>query len=82
MINSVLKLKYSYYRLKLAAETADQYNFKLDGARQQENTESLEISMILVDITAEFQKAMERTRNHAKSAFRFLGDTITLSKGG
>ena len=78
---SVLDLKYAYSQLKLAADTARQYNFNIVGGKATGTYSLLTGFYGLVDMPAEFQKAMDRTINHAKNTFCFLDDILIVSKG-
>ena len=69
---TVLDLKYVYSQLKLAADTAKQCNFNIVGGKATETYRFLTGFYGLVDMPAEFQKAMDRTINHAQIYF-FLG---------
>ena len=69
---SVLDLKYAYSQLKLAADTARQCNFNIVGGKATGTYRFLTGFYGLADMPAEFQKAMDRTINHAKNTFCFL----------
>ena len=77
----VLDLKYAYSQLKLAADTARQCNFNIVGGNATGTYRLLTGFNGLTDMPAEFQKAMERTINHAKNTFCFLDDILIVSKG-
>ena len=64
---SVLDLKYAYSQLKLAADTARQCNFNIVGGKATGTYRFLTGFYGLADMPAEFQKAMDRTINHAKT---------------
>ena len=78
---SVLDLKYAYSQLKLTAETAKQCNFNIIGGIATGTYRFLTGFYGLADMPAEFQKAMDRTLNHAKNTFCFLDDILIVSKG-
>ena len=78
---SVLDLKYAYSQLKLAADTARQCNFNIVGGKATGTYRFLTGFYGLADMPAEFQKAMDRTINHAKNTFCFLDDILIVSKG-
>ena len=63
---SVLDLKYAYSQLNLTAETAKQCNFNIIGGQSTGTYRFLTGFYGLGDMPAEFQKAMDRTLNHAK----------------
>ena len=77
----VLDLKYEYSQLKLAADTARQCNFNIVGGKATGTYRFLTGFYGLADMPAEFQKAMDRTINHAKNTFCFLDDILIVSKG-
>ena len=77
----VLDLKYAYSQLKLAADTARQCNFNIVGGKATGTYRFLTGFYGLADMPAEFQKAMDRTINHAKNTFCFLDDILIVSKG-
>ena len=77
----MLDLKYAYSQLKLAADTARQCNFNLVGGKATGTYRFLTGFYGLADMPAEFQKAMDRTINHAKNTFCFLDDILIVSKG-
>ena len=74
---SVLDLKYAYSQLKLTAETAKQCNFNIIRGQATGTYRFLTGFYGLADMTAEFQKAMDRTINHAKYTFCFLDSTTS-----
>ena len=79
---SVLDLKYAYSQLKLTAETAKQCNFNIIGGQATGTYRFLTgFYGLAADMPAEFQKAMDRTLNHAENTFCFLDDILILSKG-
>ena len=78
---TVLDLKYAYSQLKLAADTAKQCNFNIVGGNATGTYRFLTGFYGLADMPAEFQKAMDRTINHAKNTFCFLDDILVVSKG-
>ena len=78
---SVLDLKYAYSQLKLPAETAKQCNFNIIGGQATGTYRFLTGFYGLADMPAEFQKAMDRTLNHAENTFCFLDDILIVSKG-
>ena len=78
---TVLDLKYAYSQLKLTAETSKQCNFNIVGGQATGTYRFLTSFYGLEDKPAEFQKAMERTLNHAPNAFFFLDDVLIVSKG-
>ena len=69
---TVLDLKYAYSQLKLAADTAKQCNFTIVGGKAIGTYRFLTRFYGLADMPVEFQKAMDRTINHAKNKFCFL----------
>ena len=75
---TVLDLKYAYSQLKLAADTAKQCNFKIVGGKATGTFRFLTGFYGLADMPAEFQKAMDRTLNHAKNTFCFLDDKAII----
>ena len=78
---SVLDLKYAYSQLKLTAETAKVCNFNIISGQATGTYKFLTGFYGLADMPAEFQKAMDRTLNHAKNMFCFLDDILIVSKG-
>ena len=76
----VLDLKYAYSQLKLTAETAKQCNFKIIGGQATGTYRFLTGFYGLADMPAEFQKAIDRTINHAKKSFCFLDDILIVTK--
>ena len=64
---SVLDLKYAYSQLKLATDTARKCNFNIVGGKATGTYRFLTGFYGLADMPAEFQKAMDRTINHAKT---------------
>ena len=78
---TVLDLKYAYSQLKLAADTAKQCNFNIVGGKATGTYRFLTGFYGLADMLAEFQKAIDRTINHAKNTFCFLDDILIVSKG-
>ena len=66
-------LKYAYSQLKLAADTARQCNFNIDDGKATGTYRFLRGFHGLADMPAEFQKAMNRTINHAKKHILFSG---------
>ena len=78
---TVLDLKYAYSQIKLNAETAKQCNFNIVGGQATGTYRFLTGFYGLADMPAEFQKAMDRTLNHAKNTFCFLDDILIVSKG-
>ena len=78
---TVLDLKYAYSQLKLVADTAKQCNFNIVGGKATGTYRFLTGFYGLADMPAEFQKAMDRTINHAKNTFCFLDDILIVSKG-
>ena len=77
----MLDLKYAYGQLKLATGTAKQCNFNIVGGKATGTYRFLTGFHGLADMPAEFQKAMDRTINHAKNTFLFLDDMLIVSKG-
>ena len=77
----MLDLKYAYSQLRLTAETAKQCNFNIVGGQATGTYRFLTGFYGLVDMPAEFQKAMDCTLNHAKNTFCFLDDILIVSKG-
>ena len=67
--------------MKLAADTAKQCNFNIVGGKATGIYRFLTGFYGLADMPAEFQKAMDRTINHAKNTFCFLDDILIVSKG-
>ena len=78
---TVLDLKYAHSQIKLAADTAKQCNFNIVGGKATRTYRFLTRFYGLADTPAEFQKAMDRTINHAKNTFCFLDDILIVSKG-
>ena len=78
---TVLDLKYEYSELKLAPDTAKQCNFNIVGGKVTGTYKFLTGFYGLADMPPEFQKAMDRTINHAKNTFCFLNDILIVSKG-
>ena len=78
---SVLDLEYAYSQLKLTAETVKQCNFNIIGGKATGTYRFLTGFYGLADMPAEFQKAMDKTLNHAKNTFCFLDDILIVSKG-
>ena len=74
-------MKYAYSQLKLTAETAKQCNFNIIGGQATGTYRFLTGLYGLADMPAEFQKAMDRTLNHAENTFCFLDDILIVSKG-
>ena len=70
-----------YSQLKLAADTAKQCKFNIVGGKATGTYRFLTGFYGLADMTAEFQKAMDRTTNHAKNTFCFLVDILIVTKG-
>ena len=71
-------MKYAYSQLKLTAETAKQCNL---GGQATGTYRFLTGFYGLADMPAEFQKAMDRTLNHAENTFCFLDDILIVFKG-
>ena len=65
----------------MAADTARQCNFNIVGGKATGTYRLLTGFYGLADMPAEFQKAMDRTINHAKNTFCFLDDILIVSKG-
>ena len=59
-------LKYAYNQLNLAAGTAKQFNFNIVGGKATGTYRFVTGFYGLAVMPAEFQKAMDRTINHAK----------------
>ena len=78
---TVLDLKYAYSHLKLAADTAKQCKFNIVGGKATGTYRFLTGFYGLADMPADFQKALDRTINHAKNTFCFLDDIFIVSKG-
>ena len=78
---TVLDLKYAYSQIKLTADTAKQCYFNIVGGQATGTYRFVTGFYGLADIPAEFQKAMDRTLNHAKNTFCFLDDILIVSKG-
>ena len=78
---SVLDLLDAYSQLKLTADTAKQCNSNIIRGQATGTYRFLTGFYGLADMPAEFQKAMDRTLNHAKNTFCFLDDTLIVSKG-
>ena len=78
---TVLDLKYAYSQLRLTAETSKQCNFNIVGGQATGTYRFLTGFYELADMSAEFQKTMDHTLNHAKNTFCFLGDILIVSKG-
>ena len=73
---TVLDLKYAYSQIRLNAGTAQQCNFNIVGGQATGTYRILTGFYGLVDMPAEFQKAMDR-----KNSFCFLDDILIVSKG-
>ena len=73
-------LKYAYSQIRPNAETAKQCNFKIVGGQATGTYRFLTGFYGFADMPAEFQKAMDRTLNHAKNTFCFLDDIKIVSK--
>ena len=78
---TVFDLKYAYSQLKLAADTAKQCKFKTVGGKATGTYRFLTGFYGLADIPAEYQKATDKSNNHAKNTFCFLDDILIVSKG-
>ena len=78
---AVLDLKYAQSQLRSTAETAKKCNFNIVGGQATGTYRFLKGFYGLADMPAEFQKAMDRTLNHAKNTFCFLDDILIASKG-
>ena len=78
---TVLDLKYALSQLKLAAENACQCNFNIVSVNATGTYRFLTGFYGLAEKPAEFQKAKDRTINHAKSTFLFFGQYPLVSKG-
>ena len=76
-----LDLMYAYSQIRLTAETAKQGNFNIVNSQATGTYKFLTWFYRLADMAAEFQKAMDRTLNHAKNSFCFLNDILIVSKG-
>ena len=74
-------MKYAYSQLKLTAETAKQCNFNIIGGQATGTYRLLTGFYGLADMPAEFQKAINRTLNHAENTFCFLDEILIVSKG-
>ena len=77
----VLDLKYAYSQIRSTADRAKQGNFNIFGGQATGTYRFLTGFYGLVDMAAEFQKAMDRTLNHAKNTFCFIDDILIVSKG-
>ena len=77
---TVLDLKYAYSQIRLTAETAKQCNFNIFGGQATGTYRFLTGFYGLANMPAEFQKAMDRTLNHAKNTFFFLDNILIVSK--
>ena len=78
---TVLDLKYAYSQIRLTADTARQCSFNIVGGEATGIYRFLTGFYGLADMPAEFQKAMDRTLNHAKNTVCFLDDIIISSRG-
>ena len=78
---TVHDLKCAYSQIKFTAETAKQCNFINMGGQATGTYRFLTSFYGLADMPAEFQKAMDRTLNHAKNTTCFLNDILIVSKG-
>ena len=76
---TVLDLKYAYSQLRLTAETAKQSKVNIVGGQATRTYRFLTGFYGLADMPAEFQKALDRTLNHAKNTFCFLNDILIVS---
>ena len=81
MYFTVLDLKYAYSQIRLNEETANQCNFNIVGGRATGTYRFLTGFYGLADEPSEFQKAMDRTLNHAKHTFCFRDNILIVSKG-
>ena len=77
----LLGLNYAYSQLKITPETARQCNFNILGGKATGTYRFLTEFYCLVDMLAEFQRAMDRTLNNSKNTFCFLDDILIVSKG-
>ena len=79
---TVLDLKYAHSQIKLAVDTAKQCNFNIVDGKATGTYRFLTGLYGLADMPDEYQKAMDRTVNHAKKhTFCFLDDFLIVSKG-
>ena len=78
---TLLDLKYAYSQIRLTAETAKQRNFNIVCGQATGTYRFMTGFKGLADMPAKFQKAMDRTLNHAKNTFCFLDDILIVSKG-
>ena len=78
---TVLDLKNAYSQVRLNAETAKQCNFNIVCGLATGTYRFLTGFYGLAHMPAEFQKAMNRTLNHAKNTFCLLDDILIVSKG-
>ena len=65
----------------MAADTAKQCNFNIVGGKATGTYRFFTGFYGLADMPAKFQKAIDRTINHAKNTFCFLDDILIVSKG-
>ena len=65
----------------MAADTAKQCKFNIVGGKATGTYRFLTGFYGLADMPADFQKALDRTINHAKNTFCFLDDIFIVSKG-
>ena len=78
---TVLDLKHACSQLNFAANTVKQCNFNIVGGKATAIYRFLTGFYALAHMPAEFQKAMDKTFNHAKNEFCFLDDILIVSKG-
>ena len=78
---TVLDLKHTDSQIRLNAETSKQCNFNIVGGQATGTYRFLFGFYGLAHMPSEFQKAIDRTLNHAKNTFCFLDDILIVSKG-
>ena len=78
---SALVLKYAYSQLNLDSNTANHGNFNIISGDKTGTYRFQTGFNGLMDMTAEFQTAMDYTLIGLKNTFHFLDDILILSKG-
>ena len=76
----MLDLKYAYSQFKLAADLARQFNVNIVRGNATGTYRFLTWFYGLADMSAEFQKAIDRTINQAENTFCCLDDNLIVSK--
>ena len=78
---STIDLRYAYSQLKLDDATRQQCNFSIIGG-QATGTYQFQTGFYgLMDMPAEFQKAIDLTLNNERDTFAFLDDILIISHG-